>query len=1257
MKHLYSAIRKITVFAFLATLSIQATAQFGEIRGKIKDANNGSGIDFATVVAELSGITKASVNSDEDGSYNIKTLTPGVYTIKVFMSGYKQVVMPGVKVSEDQITFLKDIMLDKLGEDLKEIVVVRPKKDILPKDQNKTVIGGNEIKNQRNLSINRIAGNVPGVIARNGATPSFLGSRSNATAYYVDGVRVFGGVGLTPDAINEVSVITGGVPAMYGDFTGGAISITTKGPSSTYKGSIDYSNSLLFDKFGFHNFQGYLTGPLKTINKKQPGKERTLIGFTLAVNATYQKDPSPSYVQLYKVKDDKLAELEKNPIAPAPTGDGFVPSAAFITMEDMEPIKSKINAQATSLAYNTGITYQPVKDMNIVIGSNGVYSRGQNYSFTSSLFNYANPSQSISQTYRNFIRFSQTLKKSGDNKDKEKSTSLITDAYYTVRFDYTVNTGVTQSAEHKDDIFNYGYVGKFQTYQAPSFTYYGNVNDPNTPTRTFVDQNGKTVTLRNFFEQSGYRDTAYRFIRSEMNPIKANYTQQVYDQFPGTIPNNLALQFLGGLRNGDNPSSVYSMWTNVGSYPTGYNKSRNEQFTLFAMGEASLTSKTDKTKKHDLQFGLQYEQRIQRGYAVGASGLWSLMTLLANNAVLELDKSKPYMVYDANGVFQDTIKYNRLYNADVESKFSNNLRKYLIDKGEKDIYGNPISMNSWVDVNSYDPSTFKLEWFSADDLYNNGSAYIDVFGYDYTGKMIKGQPSIKDWNENPLRPIGAFAPIYTAAWIQDKFAFKDLIFRLGLRAERYDLNTKVLKDPYLLFPTKTAAEWTTQSEIPSTIGSDYAVYVDNYKNANPRIVGFRNGSTWYNKAGNVIADPTILAQQAGGRIQPWLNDPTVNLNKYTLDPNAFEDYTPKLLLLPRIWFSFPISDEAQFFANYDVLAQRPPEGVLATYDDYQFFEQRALDAGLNNPNLQAPRRTSYEVGYKQAISSNSSLSFIASYLETRDLIQIKRFYMAFPTSYTSFGNEDFSTVKGFRVEYNLVGQSNFNINANYTLQFADGTGSNANTSAGLIAVNKPSLKTLQPLDIDFRHVFKAVIDYRFVKDNDTKYDGPVMKFKGKDYDVLANAGANITINAFSGAPYTATANKNVSQVIGGAATRNPISGSLNGQRLPGQVFADLTLDKTFEYTYTNKNDRKKVLPINVYIASTNFLNTRNVLSVFSNTGLPDDDGFLSSPEGIRISSIEVNRQAYVDLYRLRANDPGRYAFPRQTRLGIRFIFN
>lgn len=1253
MKKVYKSFATALGIFTLLLMSLSANAQSGSLRGKVYDAKTKTPLEDVLVVARLNGINKGTAYTDPSGFFDIKSLPGGSYSLSFVLLEYQQLTMENIKVNDDQITDQKIIYLPKiLTGDVKEVVVVRVKNPPLRQGEIGTHFGGKEAGNQKATSINKLVSAAAGVYSKNGGTPSFLGSRANQTGYFINGVKVIGSIPLIPDALNDVSVITGGVPAQYGDFTGGAINLSFKSPTRYFVNVLDYSNSMLFDRYNYHNLQGYFSGPLKIINKQDPGKERVVLGYTLGFQGVYARDGSPSAIQLYKVNDSTLAALNKNPISPSPTGDGFVPSASYVTKANMEPIKYRQNADGYSVSYISSLTFSPSKNVNVEVGLNGAYSQGKAYSFTSSLFNYENPSYSTNYTNRFFLSFKHKLKSSGDKKEGEDK-SIVTDASYNIRMDYTNVSGFSEDPTHKTNYWDYGYVGKFTSYKAPAYTYVD--NGLNNPGKEFTDQYGNKVVLRNYFEQVGYRDTALRFQRSELNPVKANYTDQVYGQYGNLIRNGVTLQALGGLMNGDGPQSVYSMWANVGSYPTGYSKSSSDQITLFAIGEASLAPVGNRSKKHDLQFGISYEQRIQRGYSLGAAGLWSRATALANQAVLELDKAHPILAYDANKVFQDTIYYKRLYNANDETEFAKNLRQAMIEKGAKDIYGNPIQQNSWIDVNAMDPKDMKLEWFSADDLYNNGVKYFDAFGYDYTGKKITGRPSIDDWNDVTKRYIGAFAPINAAAWIQDQFSYQDIKFRLGLRAEQFDANIKVLKDPYLLFPARTAAEWGKQAQIPSTIGSDYTVYVDNYKSTTPNIVGFRSGSTWYNKEGNVLSDPTVLAQ-AGGRIQPWLVDPKVDLSKYKLNREAFQDYAPKPIFMPRIWFSFPISEEAEFFANYDVLSQRPAEGFLATFDDYQFFERNAIDGTLSNPNLRPSRKTSYEVGYKQKLTGSSAISFIASYNETRDLIQLKRFYMAFPTSYTAFGNEDFSTAKAFRIEYFLQGFKHMDIVANYSLLFAEGTGSSASTSAALVAVNKPSLKTLQPLDVDFRHTFKIGIDYRYKVDKDNPYDGPVMKIKGKERNVLENFGVNLQVQGFSGAPYTATANKNVSQVIGGSVARNNISGTINGQRLPGQVFADLTIDKNIDIKYTSKSsgDKKKI-PMNIYIACTNVLNTKNVLGVYSNTGLPTDDGFLTSPDGIKRAEREVNQQAFIDQYQIRANNPGFYALPRQARLGIRII--
>jgi len=67
------------------------------------------------------------------------------------------------------------------------------------------------------------------------------GSRTDATSYYIDGVRVRG-VDVPQSMIGSAQIITGGIPANYGDITGGVISITTGNTSRAYNSS-SYSSS------------------------------------------------------------------------------------------------------------------------------------------------------------------------------------------------------------------------------------------------------------------------------------------------------------------------------------------------------------------------------------------------------------------------------------------------------------------------------------------------------------------------------------------------------------------------------------------------------------------------------------------------------------------------------------------------------------------------------------------------------------------------------------------------------------------------------------------------------------------------------------------------------------------------------------------------------------------------------------------------------------------------------------------------------
>jgi hypothetical protein len=119
-----------------------------------------------------------------------------------------------------------------------------------------------------------------------------------------------------------------------------------------------------------------------------------------------------------------------------------------------------------------------------------------------------------------------------------------------------------------------------------------------------------------------------------------------------------------------------------------------------------------------------------------------------------------------------------------------------------------------IDVDELDPSTFRLNMFSADELLNQGNNLVTYWGYDVYGNRTTQNVTFddfftaKDQYGNATRPIGSFQPIYLAGYISDKFSFKDIIFNVGVRVDRFDANQSVLADRFSLYRTRSAAEVT-----------------------------------------------------------------------------------------------------------------------------------------------------------------------------------------------------------------------------------------------------------------------------------------------------------------------------------------------------------------------------------------------------------------------------------------------------------------
>jgi outer membrane receptor protein involved in Fe transport len=640
------------------------------------------------------------------------------------------------------------------------------------------------------------------------------------------------------------------------------------------------------------------------------------------------------------------------------------------------------------------------------------------------------------------------------------------------------------------------------------------------------------------------------------------------------------------------------------------------------------------------------------------------------------DYSDPYWKYGGENPrldIQDTLMF-RLLNTNI-TNFDLNLRNKL---GIKDL-------ESYLDIDSYDPSIFSLDLFSNYELLRGGTnSLVSYYGYDYTGKISNKKLNLKnffsggDLYAKDKYAIGAYEPIYFAFFLQDKFSISNLLFNVGLRLDYFNANQPVLKDPFLFRDAHTVADLQADKswqkfKFPDNVGAGWIPYTevaDNDINTAPhKIVAYRDGKKWYNSYGQEIANPTADLG-AGGPILREVADPEAP-SKVSYD--AFRNYKPQWSLMPRISFSFPVSTNSLFYAHYNIITIRPTNLQINPVAYLFITQYQNYTNIINNPNLRAQRSVDYEIGFRQKIGENAALNIGAYYSEKRDQVQSYLYQGIYPgKQYYSYENQDFGTVQGFMLEMTMRGTKNLTFRASYTLQFAKGTGSSAGSNIAIIASGQPNLRTLTNLSFDQRHRITANIDLRF--DQGTYYNGPVTVKQKKGTDTkkeirwFENAGATLLFSAGSGMPYSRSSI--VYSTLGwGERTASQLKGSINGANMPWIFQCDLRIDKSFALNLASKKDKnesgnRKNKPgmLTVYLDFVNLFNIKNVQSVYQYTGNADDDGYLSSSLFQSFRTIEdalafsMPVSTAENYYQMRIANPLNYTQPFRVYLGISFSF-
>ena len=215
------------------------------ISGSVRDAETGEPLIGVNIIIEETDLGAAT---DTDGNYIIINVPVGTHRVRASMIGYETKIFTNVMVSADRITRL-DFELHRTVIQGQEVIVTA-KRDELHKEVSTTqmVVDAMQISDATGIrEINAFLAKLPGIGEQNGYL-TIRGGSADQTGMMVDGLSYVNAAtgnaesSIPLSAIEQVSLLSGGYNAEYGNFRSGLINITTKsGSSKDYHGTFSYS--------------------------------------------------------------------------------------------------------------------------------------------------------------------------------------------------------------------------------------------------------------------------------------------------------------------------------------------------------------------------------------------------------------------------------------------------------------------------------------------------------------------------------------------------------------------------------------------------------------------------------------------------------------------------------------------------------------------------------------------------------------------------------------------------------------------------------------------------------------------------------------------------------------------------------------------------------------------------------------------------------------------------------------------------------
>jgi hypothetical protein len=225
-----------------------ATAQDGALGGRVRDSTTGHYLADVTITVEETG---RGAITDSSGTFRIRQVRSGTYTVQARRLGYQPMAIRNVIVRSGETTTLSFVIVSSTVE-LEELAVEAGPTDPLDALSTRTEqrYTAEDLYNLPVSSLDEALTLSAGAVGT-----SYRGGRPGEQSFILDGLGVKNqldastnqvGLRIPPDMLTEATLVTNGFSAKYGQAISGMVNVVTTDGGPRWTGRIAYESDRVF---------------------------------------------------------------------------------------------------------------------------------------------------------------------------------------------------------------------------------------------------------------------------------------------------------------------------------------------------------------------------------------------------------------------------------------------------------------------------------------------------------------------------------------------------------------------------------------------------------------------------------------------------------------------------------------------------------------------------------------------------------------------------------------------------------------------------------------------------------------------------------------------------------------------------------------------------------------------------------------------------------------------------------------------------